>query len=292
MPTSAKRVLILLNPEKPNVHEHIERLRPFIAERAEVLAVSDERTGLPASADAADLCIVFGGDGTLLGAARLLAGMGVPLLGVNMGKLGFLAEFNVPHFKKHLDEILHGQIEPIERIMLEVTIANTGTDDKPRFSSPAANDVAICAGEPFRMIDVHVNQEDYEVARYLGDGLVVATPSGSTGYNMSCGGPILEPSLDALAITPVAPHSLSMRPIVVGSGKPIQIEAHRINPGTRVLIDGQLSCSLSPGETVEVRRAQHGALIVPHPGRPFFRTLSTKLHWGHSPHHRHDGEPK
>ncbi|MHC4983257.1 MAG: NAD(+)/NADH kinase [Planctomycetota bacterium] len=279
---SKKRVLILANMSKPGVAEQLERLRPWFQSRAEVIAEQAADQPLAKGAEKADLCVVFGGDGTLLAAARLLAGTAVPLIGVNMGKLGFLAEFNVEHMQKHFDDILAGKIEPTERMMLDVDVTNCEVHG---FSSPAANDVAISAGEPFRMIDLNVAQGGMQIAQYLGDGLLVSTPTGSTGYNMSAGGPIIEPTIDAVTITPIAPHTLSMRPIVVRSDLTIRITATRVNPGSAVIIDGQASGGLCHGDTVEVRRAEKPMRLIPHPGRGFFSTLSDKLQWGLSPHH-------
>jgi NAD+ kinase len=151
--------------------------------------------------------------------------------------------------------------------------------------SPAANDVAISAGPPFRMIDLEVVRQGEHVADYLGDGLVVSTPTGSTGYNMSAGGPILEPTLEAVTITPIAPHTLSVRPLVVRSEGAIAVRARQVNTGSAVIIDGQIGCPISRGDLVEIRRAGCNAKIIPHPGRPFFKTLADKLHWGQGPHH-------
>ncbi len=279
---ASKKVLILGNMSKAGVANEIERLRPWFEQRAEVVAVCSADGPLPDEGGSANLAVVFGGDGTLLAAARLLAGTGVALLGVNMGKLGFLAEFNIEDMQKHLEEILDGKVRPRERMMLEIIIGSSG---KTEFSSPAANDLAISAGEPFRMIDLCVAQGDCEISRYLGDGLVVSTPNGSTGYNMSAGGPILDPTLDVIAITPIAPHTLSLRPIVVRSDQPIQIKAMNVNKGTTAIIDGQVGYNLRSGHIVEVRRAARGAMIISPPGRSFFHTLADKLHWGRSPHH-------
>ena len=279
---SRKRVVILGNMRKKGVAEQIERLREWFEQRCDLLAVLSADTAVAAPVDRADLCVVFGGDGTLLSAARLFAGKNTPLLGVNMGKLGFLADFNVEHMQKHFEDVLAGRVHSAERMMLEVCVSNC---DQHNFCSPAANDVAISSGAPFRMVDLLVEQGDSQIARYLGDGLVVATPTGSTGYNMSAGGPILEPTLDAIAITPVAPHTLSLRPIVVRSDRTIRITARSVNLGTAVIIDGQVSSSLCDGDVVEVRRADESAHIIPHPGRDFFDTLSSKLQWGRSPHH-------
>ncbi len=276
------KILILGNMTKPGVGEQIDSLRDWFASKGEIIAIAPADEPLDDVARSADLAIVFGGDGTLLSAARMLAGATVPLLGVNMGKLGFLAEFDVEHLQRHLDEILAGEIKPVERMMMEITACGC---EGEQFSSPVANDVAISSGPPFRMIDLTVRQGEEMIARYLGDGLVVSTPSGSTGYNMSAGGPILEPTLDAVTITPIAPHTLSLRPIVVRSDKPIRIEAINVNEGTTVIVDGQVSCSLARGAAVEIRKAARGALIIPHPGRGFFQTLAEKLNWGQSPHH-------
>ena len=277
------RLLILTNPDKPGVAEQVDALRPWFEQRAETAAELPARDAESSRLPDADLCVVFGGDGTLLTAARALAGTGVPLVGVNMGKLGFLAKFDVEHMRKHFDAILSGEIQPVERMMLDVSVSDCR---EHKLKGPAANDIAICAGPPFRMVDLDVVQGGAPITRYLGDGLVVATPSGSTGYSMSAGGPIVDPSLDAMTLTPIAPHTLSVRPIVVRSDDPIRITATRVNPGTAVIIDGQVCGALRDGDVIEVRRAERGAMIVPHPGRPFFQTLAEKLHWGLSPHHR------
>ena len=277
-----KRLLILANMSKPGLTDQIDQLRPWFNERVDVIGVFPVREDLPAGMDDADLCVVFGGDGTLLSAARMLCDKAVPILGVNMGKLGFLAEFNLEHMQRHFDEILEGQVTPTERIMLSVSLYCDGV---VKFTSPAANDVAISAGAPFRMIDLEVSQGENQIAQYLGDGLVVSTPTGTTGYNMSAGGPIVEPTLDAITITPVAPHTLSIRPIVVRSDRTIRISATQVNEGSCVIVDGQISSDLCCGDIVEVTRGKLPALIIPHLGRSFFSTLSTKLNWGHSPHH-------
>jgi len=278
-----KRMLILGNLAKDGVAEQIEALRGWFEQRAEVLAVLPAGETVPAEFRGADLAVIFGGDGTLLAAARALAGSEVPLLGVNMGKLGFLAEFSVEHMQKHFDDILAGKVTSTERMMLDVSVKNCRTHS---FRSPAVNDVAICAGAPFRMIDLNVAQDDNQVAQYLGDGVVVSSPTGSTGYNMSAGGPILEPTLDAVTVTPVAPHSLSMKPIVLRADRTVRITAVRVNPNSALIIDGQITSGLCDGDTVELVRAKAHLRIISHPGRTFFNTLADKLQWGRSPYHQ------
>jgi len=275
-----KRVVILGNMDKPGVADMIEDLRPWISARAEVLGVYSHLDDLPPETGDADLCVVLGGDGTLLSAGRMISPFGIPLLGINMGKLGFLADFTVEHFRRHFEEVIGGEISPVERVMLSVRVSG-----KEEFNSLASNDAAIVAGKPFRMIDLQVVQGENSIARYCGDGLVISTPTGSTGYNMSVGGPILVPTLDAVVISPIAPHTLGLRPIVVTPNEPIIITATRVNKGTGILIDGQLLQPLSDGDTVEITRAANPLKTIPHPGRAYFQTLATKLHWGKSPHH-------
>ena len=278
---SAHKIFIIGNMAKPGVREQIDALGPWLATVAQVTAVAPSRGPLPADAAACDLCVVFGGDGTLLSAARMAAPTGVPLLGVNMGKLGFLAEFSVEHLQQHLGEILAAGVPHTRRMMLDVCVAGGG---QKRFCSPVANDICISAGPPFRMIELNLEQGDSHIVSYRGDGLVISTPTGSTGYNMSLGGPILDPTLEAMAISPIAPHSLTVRPIVVQPEQAVRIEAVRTNAGTAVIVDGQVSTQLAQGEVVEVRRAEYRFKIVIHPGRGFYRTLSDKLQWGMSPH--------
>ncbi|MCL2701482.1 MAG: NAD(+)/NADH kinase [Phycisphaerae bacterium] len=283
---SVQRILILVNPAKAGaaaaVAEWSAWLRPRV-ERVDVRHVSPDGmdvSDLPADAD---LCLVLGGDGTLLWAARMLAARSVPLLGVNMGKLGFLAEFSRDELQRHLPAVLAGEVAPTRRLMLRVCVSGADTQ---RFCSVVANDVVISAGPPFRMIELCVQQDGRDVAHYRGDGLIIATPSGSTGYNMSAGGPILHPTMTAVAITPIAPHSLSIRPIITGPGHVITVRALRVNHGSALMVDGQATSTLCGGDTIEVTRAPHDALIIPHPDRSFFQTLSEKLQWAKGPHYQ------
>jgi len=282
-------ILILGNMNKAGVAECIDSLRGWVGSCAEVLGVYPHVDFPQDIARRAKLCIVFGGDGTLLSAGREIAPLAVPLLGVNMGKLGFLADYDPEHLKRHLPDILAGAVSPIGRIMLSVRARSCGPGQGGCGCEDtvylATNDVAISAGDPFRMIGLDVSRGSQRVARYLGDGLVVATPTGSTGYNLSAGGPIIDPTLDAMVITPVAPHTLSLRPMVVPAGGTISITATRVNEGTKLIIDGQVPQSLVAGQVVEVSRAEKPLMLFPHPGRDFFQTLADKLHWGQSPHH-------
>lgn len=277
-----KQILIVANMTKPAVVEQLRSLRPWLEQQAEVVDVVDAFNGQPDPSWKADLCIVLGGDGTLLAAARMVAMAGIPLVGVNMGKLGFLADFSVEHMQQHLQDILLGKVPFSERMMLQVC---AGAKDEV-FTGLAANDLAVVSGPPYRMIELHVSHGEDLVASYLGDGVVVSTPTGSTGYNLSLGGPIMEPSVSAMIITPIAPHSLSMRPIVVPSSAAIRITAQRVNAGTTMVIDGQISRTIGEDETLEIHRSIYSAKVITHPGRWFFKRLTEKLQWGTSPHHQ------
>jgi NAD+ kinase len=285
-----KRVLILGNMDKAGVAEEIAALRPWLASRAHVVAVLPARSPLPDAALEADLAVVLGGDGTILSAARAVARRPLPLVGVNLGKLGFLAEYTVADLKAHFQDLLAGDVPAIERIMLDVSVRSPG---RRAFHCDAANDVTLAAGPPFRMIDLLVDVETPSPAaagprsmwRYRGDGIVVATPTGSTGYNLSAGGPVLEPQLAAMVIAPLAPHSLSLRPVVLRAEAAVCITATRVNRGSALIVDGQISRPFRDGDRVEVRRSGAVMKLVPHPGRTFFQMLAGKLHWGKSPHH-------
>ncbi len=278
--TQNKKVLVVANMHKPLVIEQLGTLQPFLRTHANQLEVVDVNSASLPEGFKADLCIVMGGDGTLLAAARLVAPLSIPMVGVNMGKLGFLADFSYEQMCRHLPDMLLNKLPFSERMMLQVCAA----DGEGVFTSLAANDLAIMSGPPYRMIELHVSHGSEAIASYLGDGMVVSTPTGSTGYNLSLGGPILEPSVQAMIITPIAPHTLSMRPLVVPSTAAIRITAKRVNAGTTMVIDGQLSLPVGEGHTVEIHRSLYSAKVISHPQRQFFSRLTEKLQWGGGPH--------
>lgn len=277
-----KRILVLTNQPQQRLLEGVDPLVEELRQHGDVVDIADATLCDALPAEAADIAVVFGGDGTFLGAARRLAMSRIPLVGVNMGRLGFLTEFSVEEFRHQLPAILDGRLPTLPRMMLQVDICRNG---KPCFSSPAMNEVSIVAGEPFRMIELSVQSNGTHVCTFMGDGLILATPTGSTGYTLSAGGPILEPSMDAIAVTPVAAHSLSIRPIVMNADHTVTVVPLQANPGTSASIDGQVRSQLAQGDVIEVSRSQHSLSVVRNPQWPFYRRLSTKLQWGRSPHH-------
>jgi len=276
------RLLILRGQPRSVPAEQIDAFIAKLRAITPIEDVLDARRSDPILAGAAGMAVVLGGDGTFLGAARRLADSDIPVVGVNMGRLGFLTEFSTEEFLQHADAILAGRLTVLPRLILRVRVFR---GDTLCFESPAMNDVSILAGEPFRMIELNVRHAGLDVCTFFGDGLILSTPTGSTGYTLSAGGPILMPAMRAIAMTPVAAHSLSIRPVVTTADGPIAIRPLRSNPGTAASIDGQMRCLLEAGDVVEARANEHDLMVVQNPDRPFFRTLMSKLQWGRSPHH-------
>jgi NAD+ kinase len=237
-----------------------------------------------------DILILLGGDGTILQAARFISGMRAALVGINFGKLGYLASFTVDEFREQLPRILGGELKISQRLMLEGAIYNAmdksggaSGPEEPVFQCAALNDVVINAGIPFRMVQLTIAINGDDTTTFRGDGLIVSTSSGSTGYNLSAGGPLISPDLNALVITPICPHSLSFRPVVVPDDAQIRITPMRVNPGTHVNFDGQVSQPLVAGQYMVVRRAKMPLRLVENPAMSHWRMLASKLHWAQSP---------
>jgi NAD+ kinase len=272
-----RRVLLLGNGAKPEVLDAIESLRGWISDRCDLVVV-DTSENLHEARDAeGDIAVVFGGDGTMLGAARALHHRDIPLLGVNLGKLGYLTEFTVDELKSKFQQIVDGQIQPERRMTLTCRIEGPG---RTSFQSVAINDVSITAGPPFRMVGLSILIDQEHVTQMLGDGLVISTPTGSTAYSLSAGGPIVSPRVHALLLTPICAHSLTHRPIVADADRVIVVEASAVNPGTTAFIDGQISDQIREGDRIEVRRRNRDLMLIPNPDRQTWSILQEKLHWG------------
>lgn len=225
---------------------------------------------------ACDMVVVFGGDGTFLSSARQVGASGVPILGVNMGGLGFLAEIVVSELEMAIQDLLQGNYEVIGRMVLKVLVQRPGGQS----SFVALNDVVIDKGEGSRLIylDVHVNHRYLNL--YRSDGLILATPTGSTAYSLSAGGPLLEPTMDAIIITPICPHSLTVRPLVLSAKSILQIRVNPVQHPALVSVDGQSCTELSAMDVVTVQKADYSINWVSIGKRDFFQVLRTKLNWG------------
>jgi NAD+ kinase len=288
-----KRLFIVANTKKPQVAAALERVRPWLEGRTELTGVeTDGHTDLP-HADA-DFILVLGGDGTLLSVARRLHGRQIPLMGVNFGRLGFLASFTPDNFRDYLERYLAGGIPQIRpRQMLEASVLPAGATCRAadcdevkrlrRFDATALNDAVVTAGPPFHMVELEIAADDEAGVKYFGDGVIVSTASGSTAYNVSAGGPIVNPDVEAFCITPICPHSLSFRPVVISSQSTVLITASHVNPGTTLFCDGQASTKLVAGERVVIRRSDYDVLLIENPDSRRWRSLAEKLNWAASP---------
>ncbi len=289
-----KRVILLANRDKPQVTEALAAFEPWLSRHARIILQADAHDESPIKVPGAqaDLVLVLGGDGTLLAQARRVVDLQLPIVGVNFGKLGFLTEFSPDEIKEAWPQIVAGQCPISERVMLEVNVHDA--DGQPLAlrdgAALATNDCAITAGPPFRMIDLELTINPHRWhgrgTHFSGDGVIVATPAGSTAYNLSAGGPILAPDLDALVITPICPQSLAFRPIVVRRDDRVRLALHQTNPGTTLVLDGQLSRGLPTGSTVDLRVYDKPMKLVVNPKVGYWKRLAKKLHWAAGPTHR------
>ena len=226
----------------------------------------------------ADLMIAVGGDGTLLYAAGLVARHGVPLIGINRGRLGFLTDVMPQDIATCLDAALAGQLDADERPLLA---ARLQLADGTSREALALNDVVLQKLATGRMLDFETRVAGRYVNTHAGDGIVVASATGSTAYALSCGGPIIEPQLDIVVLAPICPHTLSDRPIVVSGRSVIEIRLlERPDTRAQVTCDGSILGTLVPGERLEVRRAAERVTLLHPRGHDYFRLLRSKLHWG------------
>jgi NAD+ kinase len=225
----------------------------------------------------ADAVVVLGGDGTLLAASRLL-NRPIPVLGVNFGSLGFLTEITRPELYPTLETVLSGQFEHEERRLLRAVVRRAGRETT---TADVLNDVVITKAGPSRIIELDVLVDDLFVSSFRADGIIVSSPTGSTAYNLAAGGPIVRPTLPAMVVTPICPHMLSNRPLVVGDESRVEV---RLRAGRDVevytALDGQETLALSDGDGVVVTGSPHRLTLVKAPGRDYFEVLRTKLRWG------------
>jgi NAD+ kinase len=278
------RLAIFGDRRKGHVAEAISEFADFIKGKVRTVVNCEIDECTPENLREADYAVVFGGDGSIIAAARQLSRspdrIGIPVIGVNLGKLGYLAEFSVEELKKFFPQLVKGKAKIEKRMMLLCRVIKKGKDC---FSSTAVNDVFITSGPPFRMIDLKMFVDGQHLGDCVSDGLVVSTPTGSTAYSLSAGGPVLSQKMEGIVITPICPHSLSFRPIVIRADSVVEVRGARFNEGTTVSIDGQVSLELDINDVVEIRREKRDFLIVNNPLRCEWDTLSAKLGWAEKP---------
>ncbi len=224
----------------------------------------------------AGMIVAFGGDGTILATARLVGRAETPILGVKIGGMGFLAELTPDELLTRFAGILEGKYELVERMVLEARL--DGEKQPRRFY--ALNDFVLDKGGLPRVIRIKTYVDDAFLNAYIADGLIISTPTGSTAYSLAAGGPILLPSMEAIIINPISPHTLSARPVVIPGDKVVTAEVTSAPQDVLLSADGQVSIALKPGHRVRMSRADFKVKLVSSAGHSFFDVLHTKLHWG------------
>lgn len=281
-----KRIGILTKPKFPDVAQTLHELCLWLRHRQKDVLLESSTAALidecqpfdrPTIAREADMIIVLGGDGTMLGAARLVAARNPPILGVNMGGLGFLTEVTVDHLFDALERVFRDDFAIDERLMLSATMERAG---EVVMQSTALNDVVISKGTLARMIETQVGISGQFVTNLRGDGLIVSTPTGSTGYALSAGGPIVSPAAAAFMLAPICPHTLTHRPLIVPSTVSISISLSSKDAGAMVTLDGQEGMAMQKGDVVIVTASDHRTHLIRFPERTYYETLRLKLKWG------------
>jgi len=286
--TKLPRLVIFGDSKKEHVAEAIAEFTDFTKGKAEIAASCSIEDCKSESIKKCDFAVVFGGDGSIISAGRHLRQNNLPIIGVNLGKLGFLAEFSVEELEQYFDDIISGEAKIEKRMMLSCRVFGGSAECPEKFSSVAINDVFITAGPSHRTIELKVAVNGQPVAGFVGDGLIITTPTGSTAYNLSAGGPVLDSSMRAMVITPICPHSLSFRPIVIDADSKVEILGVQLDKGTNISVDGQDSLQLSGDDTVRLERQKGDFLLVNNPQRTRWDTLAAKLGWAEKPKYKRD----
>ncbi|OGG46289.1 MAG: hypothetical protein A3F84_07920 [Candidatus Handelsmanbacteria bacterium RIFCSPLOWO2_12_FULL_64_10] len=277
-----KRIGIVGNPQRREIARTIDRFADMARKSRVEVWVDEDLAGLCRGGDGfckreamrqgADVVVAFGGDGTILRAAAAVGAAGVPILGVNLGRLGFLAEAGADELEGSLERLLKGDYRVEERMTLEGRVG----DGRPFF---ALNDVVIEKGACSRVVSIEAWMSDEQVSAFSGNGIVVATPVGSTGYSLSAGGPVVHPSLDAIILTPICPHSLSMRPLIVPGDQVVRVRVRADHSELMLASDGVTASPLKSGDEISVHRAAHKVKLINLKGLSFYELLSRKLAW-------------
>lgn len=281
-----KCIGIIAKHTDPRAESIVSDLARWLGERGREVAFDRETAALLGRTDGvvrsslpehSDFLVVIGGDGTLLSAARVVGGTGRPILGVNLGGLGFMTAVTLDELYPVLERILRGEAEYDERMMLCVHVHRLG---ERVADYTVLNDAVINKGALAKIVDIRVTVEREYLATYKSDGLIISSPTGSTGYSLSAQGPIVYPTLRTLLITPICPHMLTLRPLLVPDD--MTVRAELISRGTDVFLtlDGQVGFGLREGDVVEVRKAKSTLRFIRSPFKDYFAVLRTKLKWG------------
>lgn len=276
MSNASQRAVLVADGTRQPMQDELERLEPVIGKYVEIVGrVLDLAEGqVPADAD---LVIVFGGDGSILRAAHLMGTNQLPVLGVNLGKLGFLAHVRPDKLEAALPKVCSREACVVEHLMFDCSLVRNGKVVETKLG---LNEVSVLAGPPFSMLDVQLYVDGILATTYSCDGLIVSTPVGSTAHSLSAGGPILRKSLQAFVISPISPHTLSNRPVVDSADRVFELAVPEPNEGTSLMLDGRVIATLQSGDRVRIARSEATFKLLDIPGQGYYRTLREKLGWG------------
>jgi NAD+ kinase len=270
------RVLLLGSGNRPRVTEEAARLRPLIEQYADIV-LTDLRFEQDLSQVEADLAVVLGGDGSILRAARQMGSNQIPVLGANLGRLGFLADVSPDELIHCLPDVCAGECRVVEHLMFQCTVTRRGEVLREELG---LNETAILGGPPYSMLFIDLYVDSDLVTTYSCDGLIVSTPVGSTAHSLSAGGPILRKDLEAFVVSPLNPHTLTMRPVVDAASRVYELVVTEPNESATVVVDGAALCRLRGDDRVRVARAKPTFKMVEIRDRNYYRTLREKLGWG------------
>jgi NAD+ kinase len=270
------RAVVLGLGSRPHVVAEAERLRPLIAQFVDIAIFDLDCMSNLSSVDA-DVAIVFGGDGSILRAAHQMGRRQWPVIAVNLGKLGFLADLSPAELPGALRDFSAGKLAVVEHLMFEARLHRGG---RVVHEQLGLNEVAIHAGAPFCILEIDLYVDAELVTTYSCDGLIVSTPVGSTAHSLSAGGPILRKNMQAFVVSPISPHTLTNRPVVDTADHVYELVVPRPHSATSVVVDGRVLCTLQPGDRLQVVRAEPRFKMVSAPGHSYYRTLREKLGWG------------
>jgi NAD+ kinase len=274
--TGRPKVIVLGAGDRPTIRAAAEALRPTVEASADIV-LWDLTFTTPLAGIDADLVIVFGGDGSILSAAHQMGYRQLPVVAVNLGKLGFLADLSTEQFCESLPRICRGDFREVEHLMFECRVERDG---KLLANYLGLNEVAVLGGPPFSILDIHVYVDAELVTTYSCDGLIISTPVGSTAHSLSAGGPILRKDLQAFVFLPISPHALTNRPVVDSADRIYELALERPHAGASVVVDGRLMLNISASDRIRVERAKPCFKLVEVAGHGYYRTLREKLGWG------------
>jgi NAD+ kinase len=275
-PRKRLRAILLVDGSRPALAERAADLRKIIERNVEVVAAVDDFSK-PFPSVAADMLIVFGGDGSMLRAARRMGYQQIPVIGVNLGRLGFLADIQPEDLDEVLPQIVAGEYRVVRHLMFECSVHRDG---KEQSRTLGLNEAEVLAGPPFSMIVVQLYVDALLATTYSCDGLIVSTPVGSTAHSLAAGGPIMQKSLQTFVVSPICPHTLTNRPVVDGADHVYELAVPKPNEGTSLLVDGKLICTVGSEDRIRIERSSAEFQLIEVRGRGYYRTLREKLGWG------------